>query len=241
MADSWSLYNSKTKEAHTQVTVEDLRNLLQSLQRDEQRFWFAWNSTRDTWEPALDVLFEMTRPNLNAKNHEPINLKNIVEMEYEADETPQVQVVDLSEPENQVISIVRAKPKIPEALNAEAIALSPEASSTPKSGFDRRRYPRYHARFRVIIKNENLTFRTFSMDVSLGGLALETAVPPGCVGSLCQILIGNSSSGENISFSAKMLNSRVESKYFSFVKSPQESLTKLQQWLAACEPLKRSS
>lgn len=233
MSDSWSVYNSKTKEMRERVTLAELRELLQSLKKEEQRFWFAWNGTRDSWEPALDVLFEMTRPSLNAKNHDPINSLNFVEMEYEADEVTQIPTIDLSEPENQVISITRAQPA--------AVEMNSTPAPEPKSGFDRRRYPRYHARFRVIIKNENLTFRTFSQDLSLGGLAIETAVPPGCVGSLCQVLIGNPNTGENIGFSARLLNSRPESKYFSFVKSPQESLSRLQKWLLTCEPLKRAN
>lgn len=233
MSDSWSVYNSKTKEMRERVTLEDLRHLLQSMGKEEQRFWFAWNGTRDSWEPALDILFEMTRPSLNAKNHDPITSHNFVEMEYEADEVTQIPTIDLSEPENQVISISRATPQ-------PAIEIV-QPRTEAKSGFDRRRYPRYHARFRVIIKNENLTFRTFSLDVSLGGLAIETAVPPGCVGTISQLLIGNPTTGENISFTAKLLNARPESKYFSFVKSPQESLSRLQKWLIACEPLKRAN
>lgn len=233
MSDSWAIYNSKTKEMREKVTLEELRALLQSLTAEDQRFWFAWNGRRDSWEPALDIVYEMTRPSLNAKNHDPINSKNFVEMQYEVDEATRIPTIDLSEPENQVISITRAQP-------AE-IQINSEPPPQAKSGFDRRRYPRYHARFRVIIKNENLTFRTFSLDVSLGGLAIETAVPPGCIGSTCQVLLGHPTTGENISFSARLLNSRPESKYFSFVKSPQESLSRLQKWLISCEPLKRAN
>lgn len=224
-----------------QVTVDEFRSFIQSLHRDEQRFWFAWSGIGDSWEPALDVLFEITRPSLATRNLEPISTSQFTVMEYAAAENSDIPTIDLSEPENQVISIEKAETlnsAIPEAPTL--IATNPP-SSEPKSGFDRRRYPRYHARFRIIIKNENLTFRTFSMDVSLGGLSLETAVPPGCVGSLCHILIGHPTSGENLSFSARMLSSRRESKYFSFTKSPPESISRLQKWLAACEPLKRTA
>ena len=205
MSSAWSLYNSKTKELRENLSLDEFRGFFQKLKPDDQRFWFGWDGRRDTWEPALDLLQEMERPDLDAKNHEPVLKSSFVEMEYH-----------------------QTKPTLPKA--DEEIAVS---------GFDRRRYPRYQAHFRVIIKNDNLTFRTFSKDVSLGGLSLETAVPPGFMGPICQMHLGNSATGENLEFSVKMLVTRFESRYFSFIKCPPESLARLQQWLAACEPLKR--
>lgn len=242
MMDSWSLYNSKTKEMRENVSLAEMRALLQGLSVEDQRFWFAWNGTRDNWEPALDIMFEITRPNLQAKNMEPLSDLKFVEMEYQAFEKSSVPTIDLSEPENPVISISRVKAPTPSSLQLGSATkqIPMESHEPPKSGFDRRRYPRYHARFRVIIKNENLTFRTFSMDVSLGGLSIETAVPPGCVGSTCQISIGNIDTGETLQFAAKLLVAREEFKYFSFTKAPQDHLTRLEKWLQACEPLKRS-
>lgn len=234
MDDKWSLYNSKTQERKEHQSLNDLRALMVAIPRDEQRFWFAWCDTMDSWEAAIDVLLEKTRPSLSSQSREPISNLNFVEIEYESDEVTQIPTIDLSEPENQVIAIERVKPENPK------IDLNDKVDKTEKSGFDRRRYPRYHARFRVMIKSENLTFRTFSLDVSLGGLAIETAVPPGLVGATCQVQIGHPNLGETVHFTAKLLTTRNESKYFSFVRSPQDSLNRLQRWLGGFEPMKRA-
>lgn len=234
MDDKWSLYNSKTQERREHQTLEDLRALISTIPKDEQRFWFAWCDGMDNWEAAIDVLLQKTHPSLSSQSREPISNLNFVEIQYESDEVTQIPTVDLSEPENQVIAIERVK-----AEKAE-IEINEKYDKTEKTGFDRRRYPRYRARFRVMIKSENLTFRTFSMDVSLGGLAIETAVPPGLVGATCQVQISHPNLGETVQFTAKLLTTRSESKYFSFVRSPQDSLNRLQRWLVGFEPMKRA-
>lgn len=96
---------------------------------------------------------------------------------------------------------------------------------------DRRKHPRFDIRYRVIVRNDNLTFRTFSRNVSLGGLALEMPVPEALLGSECQIYVGNPKTGENIRFSGKLVANRTDSQYFVFLKSSPDSLSKLQKWV----------
>lgn len=108
------------------------------------------------------------------------------------------------------------------------------------TGKERRRYPRFDIRYRVIVRNDNLTFRTFSRNVSLGGVALEMAVPEALLGSECQIYVGNPKTGENIRFSGKLVANRSDSQYFVFLKSSPESLTKLQKWVESHVPVKKA-
>lgn len=108
---------------------------------------------------------------------------------------------------------------------------APSASATP--GQDRRKYPRFDIRYRVIVRNDNLTFRTFSRNISLGGVALEMPVPEALLGSECQIYVGNPRTGENIRFSGKLVANRNDSQFFVFLKSSPDSLTKLQKWVEA--------
>lgn len=105
------------------------------------------------------------------------------------------------------------------------------ASNKEPSGKERRKYPRFDIRYRVIVRNDNLTFRTFSRNVSLGGVALEMPVPEALLGSECQIYVGNPKTGENIRFSGKLVANRSDSQYFVFLKSSPDSLSKLQKWV----------
>lgn len=110
---------------------------------------------------------------------------------------------------------------------------TPASSASNSSGADRRKYPRFDIRYRVIVRNDNLTFRTFSRNISLGGVALEMPVPEALLGSECQIYVGNPRTGENIRFSGKLVANRNDSQFFVFLKSSPDSLTKLQKWVEA--------
>lgn len=112
---------------------------------------------------------------------------------------------------------------------------SADPSASARSGADRRKYPRFDIRYRVIVRNDNLTFRTFSKNISLGGVALEMPVPEALLGSECQIYVGNPRTGENIRFSGKLVSNRNDSQFFVFLKSSPDSLTKLQKWVEAAQ------
>lgn len=118
----------------------------------------------------------------------------------------------------------------------QRMASFPLATATEPSISERRKYPRFQIRYRVIIRNDNLTFRTFSQNISLGGLALETPVPQAFLGSDCQIFVGNTRTGENIRFSGRMVANRKDAQFFMFIQASPESLSKLQKWVESHIP-----
>lgn len=65
---------------------------------------------------------------------------------------------------------------------------------------ERRAHERFKARLQVVIVSEENAFRTFTRDISLGGLALEKPIPRNLTGSVCTIFISDPSSHRKISF-----------------------------------------
>lgn len=171
-------------------------------------FWMA--DTPDG-SPTPTSLDEMTREFRRLQGHDAPPVYS---------ELPPVVL----EPESEMLA---AQAEVmPDPLGEPTDVVTPEPSEK-----DRRKYPRFEIRYRVIVRNDNLTFRTFSRNISLGGVALEMGVPEALLGSECQIYVGNPKTGENIRFSGKLVASRTDSKFFVFLKSSPESLTKLQKWV----------
>ncbi len=70
---------------------------------------------------------------------------------------------------------------------------------------ERRAHERFRVRLQVVVVSEENAFRTFTRDVSLGGLALEKAIPRNLTGSMCTIFISDPSSHRKISFSGMVI------------------------------------
>ncbi len=106
---------------------------------------------------------------------------------------------------------------------------------------ERRKYPRIDIRLKVLIQNDNVTFRTYTKNASLGGVALEVAIPPILVGQNCLIHVTEPKSLETIKFSGRMLLNREQTRYFTFFRASAENILKLQKWLQAIPKIKQAS
>lgn len=112
-----------------------------------------------------------------------------------------------------------------------------DKAESNKSESERRRSPRIKMRLRCIIRSTHLTFRTFTSDVSLSGVALESEIPSDFLGEDCQINILSPNQDSNLRFRIKMA-SRPISKYFSFENADPEFIKHLKVWLKS--PIKSS-
>ncbi len=96
---------------------------------------------------------------------------------------------------------------------------------------ERRRTKRYRIRLRVIVESESVTFRTFSRDVSLGGIFLEKPLPDSLKHIPCTLIIGLVDGSENIRFSAALTTSVNDRRRLRFVKGTRSHLETLLLWL----------
>lgn len=134
-----------------------------------------------------------------------------------------------------------------EQLNKQQLAIEPKLVSQPPpmatenqnhktnshetiNWDEKRQFKRIEARFRCIIKSSSLTFRTFTKDISLGGVALEDTIPNELLGNECSIYITSTNNKKNLKFKIKVIP-RPGAKFFSFESADQVFMTELNQWL----------
>ena len=119
------------------------------------------------------------------------------------------------------------------------------ATSREPSPADRRKHPRKDIRLQVVIISDVNAFRTFTRNVSLGGMALEKAVPAKLLGAECAIFLSKPGSTEKFTFNGVILAepgaSEAPRHRISFGELSSESQTVLTEWLAeAVSPVRQS-
>lgn len=96
---------------------------------------------------------------------------------------------------------------------------------------EKRRFPRAIVRLRVIVRNEHLTFRTFTKNISLGGASLEHPIPPGLLTANCQIYLADPETSQNIRFKARIIHDRSDLRGIAFQNLNGDDQKKIQVWI----------
>ncbi len=119
------------------------------------------------------------------------------------------------------------------------------ATSREPSPADRRKHPRKDVRLQVVIISDVNAFRTFTRNVSMGGMALEKAVPAKLLGAECTFFLSKPGSTEKFTFSGVILAepgaSEAPRHRISFGELSSASQAVLTEWLAeAASPVRQS-
>lgn len=96
--------------------------------------------------------------------------------------------------------------------------------------YPKRKHSRVFARFKCIIRSSSLTFRTFTHDISLGGVSLEDEIPADLIGIECMIYISSTKTHKHLKFKIAPTE-RCVAKYFSFQDADQGILNELSDWI----------
>jgi hypothetical protein len=123
----------------------------------------------------------------------------------------------------QKLSLDFDKPETTKALLAQL-------NQKPK-GSDKRRYERVEVRLRVVVIAGTRSFRSFSRNISKGGLLLENEIPKDVMNQQCRVIISSSDLKENIEFEAKLSGDSKNPKALSFQKGNDVFISKLESWL----------
>lgn len=94
----------------------------------------------------------------------------------------------------------------------------PQASEVGTSKInegENRKHKRYNIRLRVLIRFENIVFRSFTKDISKGGMAIEHPLPAALHGQICAVQFHNVDSGIGLKLSLRMTD-RPGDRYFTF-------------------------
>ena len=230
----WYVSNVMTRFQSGKLDLDGARALIAKAPPSELQYWLAWQPGWPAWLPVKDVAtllpaadlppplppMPMPPPVPQAAPARPQAL--------EAKVAP-AAVVATSAP---VAAPVKEAPVVAQAPQPQPQQPKPQPKPQPKAEnfVDRRKHKRYDIRFRVIIRNDGLTFRTFTKDISLGGVSLENPIPEAIFGQSCQIFIASLDLRENIRFNLGPTG-RNDLRFFSFSNIDPKFREKLDEWL----------
>jgi hypothetical protein len=105
------------------------------------------------------------------------------------------------------------------------------AKSSGKMGQrEHRKHPRVDSKFRVIVVAGKRCFRSFTKNVSQGGLLLEHNIPTDLIGVECRVVIGSMDMKENIEFQAKIIAHGDHPRSLAFTDEGSSFVDRLMQW-----------
>lgn len=226
MDQRWCLGNKKTNKVEknlypNQVAQRVIDHLKEGYTEVD---WVVWLPGWPSWKPLnenQELLHEIKLlKKLAEEAPPPMSLPM-------APPPPPLEIVQAAEEKVQV------NRKIWETRKPETVAPVVEtvATSDPNQNYaNKRKHKRIFVRFRCIIRSATVTFRTFTKDISLGGVALEDEIPMDLIGTECMIYITSPKANKNLKFKIA-LTGRSVAKYFSFQDVNADLLSELGQWL----------
>lgn len=225
MTHLWCIANAVSKSVEKNLFVEQVaqRIILTSNSLEIEDQWLVWSPGWKEWKRAnevTEVVQEVRRLHLLASQPPPPLPKDL--------DVPPPPLF-AAPPSMRPTSNLRPTSTVEVANRSEGAEEDNEQSET-WSGPSRRKHERISMRLRCIIRSSNITFRTFTKNISLGGVALEHEIPRELIGSDCQIYISGPQINKNLKFKIS-LTQRQSTKYFSFRDAELEFLEELQQWL----------
>jgi hypothetical protein len=106
------------------------------------------------------------------------------------------------------------------------------AAKARSSNEERRIHPRLTHKYRIILISGTQTFRTYSSDISMGGISLERMVPTAFQNrDNCVLMIGRTDRPENVEVHGRLICDAGSAKRVQFVAIDQPSSNTLEAWL----------
>jgi hypothetical protein len=125
----------------------------------------------------------------------------------------------------------KAAPSVESVLQGVAPMSIVESNEDAASGAERRKHPRFNHRFRVILVCKARSFRTFSSDVSLGGMLLKDEVPESMLDMPCSVFIGSQDSGDCLEMKCKILTRGTNHRAITFGIAEPAVVKQLADWI----------
>jgi hypothetical protein len=123
------------------------------------------------------------------------------------------------------LSISQDEPK-------ELPAPTPKKVARSSSAKDNRKFERFDVRLRVVLIAGSRSFRTFSKNISHGGMCFEHVVPKDLLGKDCRVIVGSADLKENLEFDARLAGDPQNPRAIEFKSGRDQFLSKLDGWLS---------
>ncbi|MDB2426049.1 PilZ domain-containing protein [bacterium] len=149
----YSLRNKKTGHVNVGYTLSELKAYLTAFGLKEKFDWYFWCAGWESWEPVSN--YQELLGNIHREMADP----------------PEFTVGTWAEKKS---SFQKNSP-----LELRTVELNdiPDLEIEGQANFDKRAFDRVDKKLKVKIKNGDQTFRTYTVDVSAGGLLLVDSVP----------------------------------------------------------------
>lgn len=233
MTQLWSLGNHSTNEVNNNLSLDQVieKALLLLESGLNEKLLMVWTQGWPNWMNINEV------PEIS----EELKLKRKPALS-EPPPLPPTSVPPLMKPkEVENISLKKEK------NNTHAVSpkvskenIQPINRSTGENFTQKRKHHRIFSRLRCLIRTNTITFRTFTKDISLGGVSLEDEIPQDLIGQECSIYIASNKIKKNLKFKIA-LTERSVAKYFSFQDAPPDFLDELSTWLNDFEKNSKAS
>lgn len=121
----------------------------------------------------------------------------------------------------------------PEPVAEESRASVPVPPPAPKKvqKRERRTQPRFMTEFRVILISGSSSFRTMSLDVSLGGMRLKKTIPENFMREKCVAYVSHKDLSENIEIVCNVVGDPQDPCRIQFVQPNPTQIKRLSDWL----------
>lgn len=200
---TWYLYNSLTESRINALELGAALEILLKVNEDELEYWFAWKKEMSEW----------------------VKVEQLSEFKKELEK---IKVSPPPPPPPPPFS----GPKIPKLPSRQESQASLHSTAAKEVVFhEKRKHKRYNIELKVIFKKENSIFRTFTKNISLGGVALKNQVPTEFTQGECEVIISSPKWNENIIFSGRIAENLNNSNRVQFIESKEYFTEKLEQWL----------
>lgn len=182
---NWSVKNPTTGEQRENLSDAELVAFLMGIPAQEFPAWQARRSDSEAWFPCTAIAaFRLRRFGLGLVP---------AELGFTAAQ----------------LGWVEAQLETAQGGSPLPAARQPAPAQPPgrdrRSWADRRKHPRSNLRLQVVIISDRDAFRTFSRNVSMGGMALEKAVPKALLSKECTIFLSEPGSTAKFSFTGTVL------------------------------------
>ncbi len=240
---NWFLCNQNTDQRFEDLSFDDAVKILNENvnYKIDLDPWLAWNELMTEWLPIskISVLFSTQSHKQEKKKIAPPPIPNLVAKKKIT--PPSIIAAPIVVPV-PVASVILDLPAPAAQAEAQVDTVMASPAQKPKGGYlTRRRFERYSMRLRVVLFCEDKTFRTFTSDLSEGGMLLVNKVPEAFLRSPCEILIGSPDLKENVQFIGNVIGDASNPFRFAFIESGDNSTKRMAQWFALFSSLNQRS
>ncbi len=199
MNKKWFLYNQRTEMRYENIEFAEAIKRIHESKLILTE-WLAWREGMTDWAKASDIL------------------------EFQASLTSKMELTPI--PQKIPRPVVPHKKIILEQEN-QILRIHEQEASVSKP--ERRKHQRLKLKFKIIISCNSKTFRSFTKDISLGGVLLQDPIPPEMQNETCEIFISNSKGNKSVKFSCRVVSDPKKFGRISFQDTV--FVQELERWL----------